>query len=234
MRKKATDARLRRKMLANRVRRHLAKLCVEARPLPCEGGDERDESCLFRVRRLLDSAAAERSKIETILKKLLPLLPRGRKVRILDLCNGESTLLEAMMKYLPSIRQRFEYVSIDSNPDVDVGALFRGHIHICGDVRNWKQLLTDAGARFKPGYFDLAWGSPPCTAFSRSNVCVSEEASREAKEVVQAVQDCMYWCEAPSWFIENPVGRLATCGIMAHDAHPLMRDHVRLLLSYCR
>ena len=96
-RKKATDARLRRKMLASRVRRYLAKLNVEARPLPCEGGEEeeRDEPDLFRVRRLLDSAAAERSKIETILKKLLPLLPRGRKVRVLDLCNGESTLLEA-------------------------------------------------------------------------------------------------------------------------------------------
>lgn len=226
-RKKSTDARLRRKMLANRVRRYLAKLNAEARPLPCQGGEEEErvEPDLFR---------AERSKIETILKKLLPLLPRGRKVRILDLCNGESTLLEAMRMYLPTIRQRFEYVSIDSNPNVDVGALFRGHIHICGDVRNWKQLLTDAGARFKPGYFDLAWGSPPCTAFSRSNVCVSEEAFSEAKEVVQAVQDCMYWSEAPSWFIENPVGRLATCGIMAHDAHPLMRDHVRLLLSYCK
>ncbi len=33
-RKKATDARLRRKMLASRVRRYLAKLNVEARPLP--------------------------------------------------------------------------------------------------------------------------------------------------------------------------------------------------------
>jgi hypothetical protein len=179
------------------------------------------------------SRPAHIRKIELLLKQLVPLLPRGRKVRILDLCNGESTLLEAMRMYLPTIHQRFEYV-IDSNPNVDVGALFRGHIHICGDVRNWKQLLTDAGARFKPGYFDLAWGSPPCTAFSRSNACVSEGALREAIEVVKAVQDCIYWSKAPSWFIENPVGRLATCGIMAHDAHPLMRDHVRLLLSYCR
>ena len=180
------------------------------------------------------SRPAHIRKIELLLKQLVPLLPRGRKVRVLDLCNGESTLLEVMMLYLPSICQRFEYVSIDSNPDVDNGALFPGHIHICGDVRNWKQLLADAGARFEPGYFDLAWGSPPCTAFSRSNACVSEEAFSEAIEVVKAVQHCIYWSKAPSWFIENPVGRLATCGIMAHEAHPLMRDHVRLLLSYCR
>jgi len=180
------------------------------------------------------SRPAHIRKIELLLEELVPLLPRGRKVRVLDLCNGESTLLEVMMLYLPSICQRFEYVSIDSNPDVDNGALFPGHIHICGDVRNWKQLLADAGARFKPGYFDLAWGSPPCTAFSRSNVCVSEGAFSEAIEVVQAVQECIYWSKAPSWFIENPVGRLATCGIMADEAHPLMRDHVRLLLSYCR
>ena len=178
------------------------------------------------------SRPAHIRKIELLLKQLVPLLPRGRKVRVLDLCNGESTLLEVMMLYLPSICQRFEYVSIDSSPDVE--ALFPGHIHICGDVRNWKQLLADAGARFEPGYFDLAWGSPPCTAFSRSNACVSEGALREAIEVVKAVQDCIYWSKAPSWFIENPVGRLATCGIMAHDAHPLMRDHVRVLLSYCR
>ena len=217
-------------MLANRVRRHLLKLEREARPVRragiVDGDDEQDST------RPTPPSPAERSKIETILGKLVPLLPRGRKVRILDLCNGESTLLEAMRKYLPSICQRFEYVSIDSNPNV--GALFRGHVHICGDVRNWKQMLTDAGARFKPGYFDLVWGSPPCTAFSRSNVCVSEDAFSEAIEVVQAVQECIYWSKAPSWFIENPVGRLATCGIMADEAHPLMRDHVRLLLSYCR
>ena len=91
-RKKASDARSRRNMLASRVRRHLAKLLVEARPVPCDQGDvEGDDNDPFRRKPIL-SAAAERSKIETIFGKLLPLMPRGRKIRILDLCNGESTL----------------------------------------------------------------------------------------------------------------------------------------------
>ena len=89
------------------------------------------------------SRPAHIRKIELLLEELVPLLPRGRKVRVLDLCNGESTLLEVMMLYLPSICQRFEYVSIDSNPDVDNGALFPGHIHIY----MWRraQLETAAG-----------------------------------------------------------------------------------------
>ena len=75
-------------MLANRVRRHLLKLEREARPVRRAGiVDGDDEQGSTRP----TPSPAERSKIETILGKLLPLLPRGRKVRILDLCNGEST-----------------------------------------------------------------------------------------------------------------------------------------------
>ena len=73
-------------MLANRVRRHLLKLEREATPVRragiVDGDDEQDST------RPTPPSPAERSKIETILGKLVPLLPRGRKVRILDLCNG--------------------------------------------------------------------------------------------------------------------------------------------------
>ena len=38
------------------------------------------------------SRPAHIRKIELLLEELVPLLPRGRKVRVLDLCNGDSFL----------------------------------------------------------------------------------------------------------------------------------------------
>jgi hypothetical protein len=215
-------------MLAKRVMRRLQKLELAARhSIPDLDGDPKSGGSSAPPLSVVD-----RRKIEAILNKLIPLLPRGRKLRVFDMCNGESTLLQALKLYLPSIRQRFEYVTLDSNPNLE--PLFPGHIHICGDARDWKKLLTAAGKRFKPQYFDFCWGSPPCTAFSRANTSVSDEAVAEAVAVVKAMQDCFLWCAAPCWCIENPVGRLATNGVMDHDAHPRMADHVRLSLSYCR
>ena len=88
------------------------------------------------------------------MRKLVPILPRGRKLRVLDLCSGSCTLLDALQEYLPTIRQRFEYVSID--PDPQVGSPVDGHVHICRDVRDGAKssrratnqgILTSCGRR---------------------------------------------------------------------------------------
>lgn len=129
-------------MLAKRMYRQIAKLEWETRltlpivnGVPNTGGHPAP-----RLR------APELRKVENILKKLIPLLPRGRRVRIFDICNGESTFLQAMKMYLPTIGQKFEYVTLDSNPNLE--PLFPGHVHICGDVRDWKQLLTSTCGAF--------------------------------------------------------------------------------------
>ena len=85
-------------MFASRVRRALAELEREPRRpvLRCAGvvdREDREDDDPEPTRPT--SGPAEHCKIETLLEKLLSLLPRGRKLRVLDLCNGESTLLEA-------------------------------------------------------------------------------------------------------------------------------------------
>ena len=92
------------------------------------------------------------------MQKLVSILPRGRKLRVLDLCIGSCTLLDALQEYLPTIRQRFEYVSID--PDPQVGSRVDGHVHICRNVRDWREVIA---TRYKPGYFHVVWASLSCS-----------------------------------------------------------------------
>ncbi len=162
------------------------------------------------------------------MRKLVPILPRGRKLRVLDLCSGSCTLLDALQEYLPTIRQRFEYVSID--PDPQVGSWVDGHVHICGDVRDWREVIAP---RYKPGYIDV-WASPPCTVFSRAKTNVTPKDLAYGIPIVAGVKETIMFLKLPSWFIENPRGRLANQAIMKDEGCPLIRDSVRLLLSYCR
>ena len=101
--------------------------------------------------------------VEEMLRRRVPLLPRGRKLRVLDLCSGSCTLMDALRQYMATIRYRFEYVSVDVNPWV--GPRVNGHKHICGDVRDWREIIA---SRYKLGHFDIVWASPPCTVFSRA------------------------------------------------------------------
>ena len=91
-RKKASGARLKRKMLANRIGRAMAKFKLEARRpvFRCAGVVDRvdgDDDDPGRTRPMPNPV--EHCKVEMLLEKLLSLLPRGRKLRVLDLCNGE-------------------------------------------------------------------------------------------------------------------------------------------------
>jgi len=167
--------------------------------------------------------------VEEMMRKLVPILPRGRKLRVLDLCSGSCTLLDALQAYLPTILQRFEYVSVDTDPQV--GSRVDGHVHICGDVRDWREVITP---RYKPGYFDVVWASPPCRVFSHAKTNASPKDLADGISIVAGVKETIAFLKPPSWFIENPRGRLAQQAIMNDEGCPLMRDSVRLLVSYCR
>ena len=167
--------------------------------------------------------------VEEMLRRLVPLLPRGRKLRVMDLCSGSCTFMDALRQYMPTIRYRFEYVSVDVDPWV--GPQVNGHTHICGDVRDWREIIAP---RFKPGYFDIVWASPPCTVFSRAKTDTTPADLARGISIVVGVKETIAYLKPPAWFIENPRGRLADQIIMRDRVCPLMRDSVRLLLSYCR
>ena len=99
--------------------------------------------------------------VEEMMRKLVPILPRGRKLRVLDLCSGSCTLLNALKEYLPTNRQRFEYVSID--PDPQVGSPVDDTYTSAGTCA----MARSHRAAPQTRHFDVVWASPP-EVFSRA------------------------------------------------------------------
>ena len=146
--------------------------------------------------------------------------------RILVLFSGTGSVERAVNDCYPQSIA----VSIDSNP------AFRS-THCC-TVRQWMEM--EGGMEYyQPGYFDIIWASPPCTEYSRAKTTgkpvrfplMAAQPHRnlqEADDNVRAAREVIDYLKPKYWFIENPVGLLATRRVMA-DLH-----EYRHTCTYCR
>jgi hypothetical protein len=137
-----------------------------------------------------------------------------RKLRVLVLFSGSGSVEKAIQQLYPDVS--LDIVSVDSSPKSPATNII--------DIREFaRTTLFD----WNPGYFDIFWASPPCTEYSRAK-SVGERNLELADTLVAATLACLIWCKPRYWFIENPVGMLAT--------RPLMLPFQPYLqyVSYCR
>jgi site-specific DNA-cytosine methylase len=115
--------------------------------------------------------------------------------------SGTGSVLKAIITILDPNGNLYEVITIDWDP--------KFFPTLVADVRDWREVLGALDAKYiVPGYFDIIWSSPDCRKLSITNHSPTAEEIREALEVVQATLDCIEHLNPPSWFIENPQGRL--------------------------
>ena len=116
---------------------------------------------------------------------------KGKKpVRILDLFSGTGSIEKTLSKMIPNV----EVVSVDFDEK------FRPTI--VADV-----LELDYKRRWKPGYFDVVWMSPPCTFYSlaRNSVprdfALSDRLVQRGQEIIGYLKPDLFVCENPRAFL---------------------------------
>lgn len=134
--------------------------------------------------------------------------PRGRQLRVLDLCSGGKSMSKALRSLCPHAKIVTVDVDAKTNPT-----------H-CADVRTWKPAYV-------PGYFDLIWASPPCDQYSRANttgIRDLEYADSVAKACLQLIREL----KPKAFVVENPLGMLRERDFMMqwHQFH--------IPVTYCK
>ncbi|KAK3250378.1 hypothetical protein CYMTET_40236 [Cymbomonas tetramitiformis] len=69
------------------------------------------------------------------------------------------------------------------------------------DVRDWEF------RKFRPGFFDVIWASPPCTEYSQAKTTGVRQL-READACVRRTLQILDYLKPKHWFLENPMGSI--------------------------
>ncbi len=112
----------------------------------------------------------------------------GRRPRLLELFKGTGSIGRVFEQY------GFEVTSVDMNP--------RARATHTVDV------LLFNYREYPVGYFDVVWGSPPCTEYSAAKT-VGTRNFQLADAIVQRTKEINYYFDPACWMFENPwTGRL--------------------------
>jgi hypothetical protein len=130
-------------------------------------------------------------------------------IRVLILFSGTGSVGEALAPLLP---EGSSIMNVDNDPQAP------NAIHV--DIRTWRYRQYD------PGYFDVIWASPPCTQYSKAKTGPRDFESADA--LAEKTLEIINYFQPPEFFIENPVGLLATRPFMAN------LEHLRREVSYCQ
>jgi hypothetical protein len=95
--------------------------------------------------------------------------------------------------------------------------------YLC-DIRDWQKTNMK---EYSPGYFDIITASPPCTEYSRANTSGVRNL-KLADSLVRSAIEIISYLKPRHWFIENPVGLLAT--------RPFMQKMTPFMMTctYCK
>ena len=164
--------------------------------------------------------------VETTVGATTPWQDTSKPFRVLVLYSGTGSVEKTLLETYPNAVA----VSVDVNPTF--------HATHCCTVRQWMEMEGGMNA-YAPGYFDVIWASPPCTEYNRAKTtgkpvpyCINPQQPHRdlvtADDNVRAAQEVIQQLKPRYWFIENPVGLLAT--------RPVMRKlaHLRHTCTYCR
>jgi transposase InsO family protein len=138
----------------------------------------------------------------------------NRSLRVLVLFSGSGSVEKAIQVLYPDVTVHM--ISVDSSTTSSAT-----HIE---DIREFARTTV---FDWDPGYFDILWASPPCTEYSRAK-SVGNRDLDTADTLVAATLACLIWLKPRYWFVENPVGMLATRPLML-PFQPYLR-----YVSYCR
>jgi len=140
--------------------------------------------------------------------RAIPEFPRGRQLRVLDLCSGGKSISKALRTLCPHAK----IITVDTDDKTEP-------TH-CVDVRSWKP-------NYNPGYFDLIWASPPCDQYSRANTTGIRDLEY-ADSVAMACLRLIQKLKPKAFVVENPLGLLRERGFMV----PWNQFHVPV--TYCK
>lgn len=112
-----------------------------------------------------------------------------------------------------------------------------GHETVKIDVIYGNDIFDFDYNKFRIGYFDVIWASPPCTAFSMGSMShhINKEADvfypksslgKEGIRMVLRTWEIIMLLQPKYWFIENPKATL--------HKFPFMNDAYKKELWYCR
>ena len=105
-----------------------------------------------------------------------------------------------------------EVVSVDIDPKSNA-------THVC-DVMNFDYKI------YPPGYFEIAWGSPPCVHFSCARTTGPPHDLEGADRLVLKTIEIITYLKPRHWFIESPAtGLLKT--------RPYMQMYNSVRAAYC-
>ena len=104
-------------------------------------------------------------------------------MRLLELFCGTGSIGRAFE------RRGFEVISVDIAPKAKA-------THTC-DIMNFDY------RQYPPGYFDVVWGSPPCTMYSRARTTGGPRDLDGADRLVAKTIEIMAYFEPVCWAFEN-------------------------------